>query len=205
MASIWSKKSVMGNLYIGLLHFPMRNRRGEIVSTAMTSVDVHDIARTARTYNVTRYFVVTPLPSQQRIAWRIRGFWTEGERADEASRRGEALENVTVAESLEETLAWIETAEGKPPFLLATSARPQAKRLISFEEIRDTLRKTERPVYILFGTGWGMADELIETCDAILPPIRGAQSFNHLSVRAAVAIVLDRVVGENEEDIKEDG
>ena len=195
----------MGSLYIGLLHFPMRNRRGEIVSTAMTSVDVHDIARTARTYNVTRYFVVTPLPSQQQIAWRIRGFWTEGERVDEASHRGEALESVTVAESLEETLAWIETAEGKSPLLLATSARPQAKRLTSFEEIRATLRETERPVYILFGTGWGMADELIETCDAILPPIRGAQSFNHLSVRAAVAIVLDRVVGENEEDIKEDG
>lgn len=195
----------MGNLYIGLLHFPMRNRRGEIVSTAMTSVDVHDIARTARTYNVARYFVITPLPSQQRIAWRIRGFWTEGERADEASHRGEALEFVTVAESLEETLEWIETAEGEPPFLLATSARLHSRRLISFQETKTTLREAKRPVYILFGTGWGMADELIETCDAILPPIRGDRSFNHLSVRAAVAIILDRVVGENEEDIKEDG
>ena len=195
----------MGNLYIGLLHFPMRNRRGEIVATAMTSVDVHDIARTARTYDVTRYFVITPLPSQQQIAWRIRGFWTEGERADEASRRGEALEFVTVAESLEETLAWIEAAEGEPPLLLATSARPQTRRLISFQETKTTLRKGKRPVYILFGTGWGMAGELIETCDAILPPIRGDQPFNHLSVRAAVAIILDRIVGENEEDLKEDG
>ena len=64
----------MGNLYVGLLHFPMRNRCGEIVATAMTSVDVHDIARTARTYGVVRYFVITPLASQQQIAWRIRVF-----------------------------------------------------------------------------------------------------------------------------------
>jgi hypothetical protein len=195
----------MGNLYIGLLHFPMRNRKGEIVSTAMTSVDVHDIARTARTYEVARYFVVTPLPSQQQIAWRIRGFWTEGEQVDEASRRGEALEGVTVAESLEETVSWIESAEGESPLLIATSARTHAKRSISFQKARATLRNGKRPVYILFGTGWGMADELIETCDAVLPPIRGESSFNHLSVRAAVAIVLDRVVGEDEEEEKEDG
>jgi hypothetical protein len=187
----------MSNLYIGLLHFPMRNRRGEIVSTAMTSVDVHDIARTARTYGVVRYFVVTPLPTQQKIAWRIRGFWTEGERAMEESRRGEALESVSVAESLEETITWIEETEGEPPLLVATSARPHAKRPIAYEEVAEILRDKKRPVYILFGTGWGMADELIETCDVILSPIRNKSDFNHLSVRAAVAITLDRVVGEN--------
>ncbi len=86
----------MGNLYVGLLHFPMANRRGKIVATALTSMDVHDIARTARTYGVARYFVVTPLPSQQEIAWRIRGVWTEGERAIDKSRRGEAVEIVEV-------------------------------------------------------------------------------------------------------------
>ena len=91
----------MGNLYVGLLHFPMRNRRGEIVATSTTSMDVHDIARSARTYGVHRYFVVTPLPSQQEIAWRIRGFWTEGERAMESSGRGEAMEYLAIAEDLE--------------------------------------------------------------------------------------------------------
>ena len=186
----------MGNLYIGLFHFPMRSRTGEIVATSTTAVDVHDIARTARTYGVRRYFVVTPLPSQQEISWRIRGFWTE-ERADAESRRAEALEIVTVAADLEETLAEIEAEEGMAPLLVATSARRHGKRNVSYAELKEYLQTEERPVYIIFGTGWGMAEELIAATDALLPPIRGKSDFNHLSVRAAVAIVLDRVVGEN--------
>jgi len=189
----------MGNLYVGLLHFPMRNRRGEIVATSTTSMDVHDIARSARTYGVARYFVVTPLPSQKEIAWRIRGFWTEGERATEASRRGEAMEYVVVADDLEETLLWIEEAEGVRPMLVATSARETGGTQITYRELRRHLAEKREPVYILFGTGWGMADELIEACDAILPPIETASEFNHLSVRAAAAIVLDRVAGDREE------
>jgi len=189
----------MGNLYVGLLHFPMRNRRGEIVATSTTSMDVHDIARSARTYGVNRYFVVTPLPSQQAIAWRIRGFWTEGERAWEASRRGEAMEYLAVAEDLEETIEWIEDAEGQSPLLVATSARGTNKKSVSFDELRDRLRNDPQPVYMLFGTGWGMTDELIDVCDVILPPIMGNSEFNHLSVRAAVAIMLDRVAGDRDE------
>jgi len=185
----------MGNLYIGLLHFPMCNRRGEIVATAMTSIDVHDIARTARTYGVMRYFVITPLASQQRIAWRIRGFWTEREQAMEGSRRGEALELVMVASDLEESVSWIEEAEGACPILIATSARPQRGQGLSYAQVQDVLRREERPAYIVFGTGWGMADELVGACDYVLPPIEGQADFNHLSVRAAAAIVLDRVAG----------
>ncbi len=187
----------MGNLYLGLLHFPMRNRCGEIVATALTSMDVHDIARSARTYGVARYFVITPLPTQREIAWRIRGFWTEGERAAEKSRRGEALEIVWVASDLEETLDWITEAEGAAPFLVATSARGQGQECVSYEAMRKRLADDPQPVYILFGTGWGMTQELIETCDAILPPIMPKSDFNHLSVRAAAAIVLDRVRGDN--------
>jgi len=188
----------MGNLYVGLLHFPMRNRRGEIVATSTTSMDVHDIARSARTYGVARYFVVSPLPSQREIAWRIRGFWTEGERAAEASRRGEAMEYVVVAGDLEETLDWIEEAEGVRPLLVATSARTTNRAEISFEELRRRLRTDPGPVYILLGTGWGMTDELIEACDAVLPPVMKDSTFNHLSVRAAAAILLDRVVGDRD-------
>jgi hypothetical protein len=187
----------MGSLYIGLFHFPMRNRDGEIVATSVTSMDIHDIARSARTYGAARYFVVTPVPTQRAIAWRIRGFWTEEERIREKSRRGEALEYVVVSSDLEETLAWIEEAEGQPPLIVATSARPSVQNAVSYEELRRRLRTDARPVYILFGTGWGMADELIDACDAILPPIMPDADFNHLSVRAAAAIVLDRVAGED--------
>jgi len=187
----------VGNLYVGLFHFPMRNRQGEIVATSTTSMDIHDIARSARTYGVARYFVVTPLPSQREITWRVRGFWTEGEGASENSRRGEAMEYVVVADDLDETLRWIEETEGTTPYLVGTSARSKTKETISFEALRSRLRTDPRPVYILFGTGWGMADELIEATDAILPPIMPDADFNHLSVRAAAAIVLDRVAGED--------
>lgn len=187
----------MSSLYLGLLHFPMRNRQGEIVATSTTSMDIHDIARSARTYGVARYFVITPLPTQRAIAWRIRGFWTEGEGAAENSRRGEALEYVVVAEDLEETLRWIREAEGTDPYLVATSARATSKTVVTYGGLRGRLRTDPRPVYILFGTGWGMADELVEASDALLPPIRPEADFNHLSVRAAAAIVLDRVVGDS--------
>ena len=169
------------------------------MATSTTSMDVHDIARSARTYGVSRYFVVTPLPSQQAIAWRIRGFWTEGERAMEASRRGEALEYVAIAEDLEETIDWIEDAEGQTPLLVATSARASDKKGVTFDELRTRWRDDPRPIYMLFGTGWGMTDEVIEVCDVILPPIMGMSEFNHLSVRAAVAIMLDRIAGDRDE------
>ncbi len=169
------------------------------MATSTTSMDVHDIARSARTYGVSRYFVVTPLPSQQAIAWRIRGFWTEGERAMEASRRGEALEYVAIAEDLEETIEWIEDAEGRTPLLVATSARAADKRRVTFDELRTRQRDDPQPIYMLFGTGWGMTEEVIEVCDVILPPIMGASEFNHLSVRAAVAIMLDRIAGDRDE------
>jgi len=186
----------MGSLYLGLFHFPMKSRTGEIVATSTTPIDIHDIARSARTYGVARYFVVTPLPSQREIALRIRGFWTEGEGAIENSRRGEALEYVAIASDLDETIRFIREVEGVDPFLVATSARKTEKASVSYAGLRERLRRDPNPVYILFGTGWGMADELIDACDAILPPIMPEADFNHLSVRAAAAIVLDRLRGD---------
>lgn len=191
----------MGNLYIGLLHFPIKNRRGEIVATALTSMDVHDIARTSHTYGVATYFVVTPLPSQQDIAWKIVGFWTEGEQAANHSRRGEALAIIRVAADLDETVQIISEAEGKKPLLVSTSARTSdtgCSKHIPYDRLTEKILKSHLPIYILFGTGWGMSEELIATCDFLLPPIRPDALFNHLSVRSAVAITLDRLIGDKE-------
>jgi len=102
-------------------------------------------------------------------------------------------------EDLAATVAWIEEAEGKVPLLVATSARETRKERMSFDELRRRLADDPQPVLMLFGTGWGMADELIEACDVILPPVMGKSEFNHLSVRSAVAIILDRVAGDRDE------
>jgi hypothetical protein len=52
---------------------------------------------------------------------------------------------------------------------------------------------------ILLGTAWGLAQEVIDAGDGILPPISGLGNYNHLSVRSAAAIVLDRLLGAREE------
>jgi hypothetical protein len=185
----------MGNLYIALLHFPMLDRRGRVVATALTPIDVPDIARSARTYGVRRYFVVTPLSSQRDIADRLRRFWVEEE--DWPTRR-EALELVAVREDLEECYREISRTEGQEPQVWGTSARGGLPYpVLPWEEARARLR--ERPTLILFGTGHGMSTELLAACDALLPPIRANSGYNHLSVRAAVAIILDRLKGEGDD------
>jgi tRNA (guanine37-N1)-methyltransferase len=56
---------------------------------------------------------------------------------------------------------------------------------------------------MLFGTGQGLSQSLIERCDYLLLPIDGFSEFNHLSVRSAVAIVLDRWLGVNQQMVRD--
>jgi hypothetical protein len=56
------------SLYIGLVHYPVYNKNDEIITTAITNFDIHDIARTARTYNTAGYFIIHPLENQQMLA-----------------------------------------------------------------------------------------------------------------------------------------
>lgn len=188
----------MGKLYLGLIHYPVLNKRGEVAATALTGLDIHDIARSAKTYEVERYFVVTPLPTQQGIAARIRRYWLESE-LDHT--RAEALELVEVVPSYEESLLRIERREGRRPLTVGTSARKldhlEVAR-IGYEELRQRVDLGHEPVYILFGTGWGLADPFIERLDLLLEPIWGPGEWNHLSVRAAAAIILDRLRGRRE-------
>ena len=42
-----------------------------------------------------------------------------------------------------------------------------------------------------------MTEEIMDQLDHILDPIRGRGQYNHLSVRSAAAIILDRMFGES--------
>jgi len=185
----------MGDLYIGLVHYPVRNRKGEIVTSALTGLDIPDIARSAKTYGVTRYYVITPLKSQQEIATRLVEYWVRSDMIKESTHRGEALELVRIVATLEESLKEILEEEGLKPTLIGTSAREWPKEQISYKKLRELIESDRAPIYILFGTGWGLADSLIDQCDYLLPPIWGPTDYNHLSVRAAAAIILDRLRG----------
>jgi hypothetical protein len=60
------------------------------------------------------------------------------------------------------------------------------------------MAEIDRPLLLLFGTGWGLTDEVIAGVDQVLLPICGMPAFNHLSVRSAVAAILDRLFGMRE-------
>jgi hypothetical protein len=110
--------------------------------------------------------------------------------------------NVQLAGSLDAVIAQIEEKEGKKPLVVATSARlTEAQSVVSFFD-QKTVWKQDRPVLMLFGTGQGLAQPVIDRCDFLLLPVQGFADFNHLSVRSAVAIVLDRWLGVNQKTVE---
>ena len=178
------------NLHIALVHHPVINKKGEVVTTAVTNLDVHDLARSAKTYGAKSYFIVSPITAQKQIVDRILEHWREGAGRERVPQRGVALSLVKVVESLEEAKARLED-----PVVVATAANPRGRAVVSVADERARLRTDPRPTLLVFGTGHGLADSVLDGADALLEPIRFG-TYNHLSVRAAAAITLDRLVGE---------
>jgi len=193
----------VGALYLALVHGPVANKRGEPITTAVTGLNVHDIARTAATYGVRNYYLVTPLVPQQRLVERITAHWRTGPGAAYNPTRKTALDLVRVTATLGQAVADVTAREGAPPRLVATSARPRADvAAVGYAELRRALAADPGPVLLVFGTGWGLTAEAMAGVDALLPPVmamgKGPGDFNHLPVRAAVAVVLDRLLGTGE-------
>jgi hypothetical protein len=61
----------LANLYIGLVHYPIMNKHKEVITTAITNYDIHDIARASITYDVSKYFVIHNIPAQRELAANI--------------------------------------------------------------------------------------------------------------------------------------
>lgn len=181
--------------HIILLHYPILNRNGDVVTTAVTNLDIHDISRAARSYGVQSYHIVTPIKLQRELVQKIIGHWQEGWGKTHNPNRAEAFTTTGINESLDEAVAAITEMEGEPPLLVATSARDISSKRFSFSG----LREDTRPVALVFGTGWGIAPEAESRFDGFLPPVRGPVPYNHLSVRSAVSIILDRFLGLREE------
>lgn len=181
------------NVHVALLHYPVYNRQGEIIVSSVTNLDIHDIARAALTYGVSRFYLVTPLEDQLKLIQRLLSHWREGHGSAHHPERKMALGLVTAAASLAEVVGIIETDCGQKPELLVTSAS-QADATLSYSEARERI-KQGKPLLILFGTGWGLTKEVLAMADSTLAPIRGSSDYNHLSVRSAVAIILDRLMG----------
>ena len=96
---------------------------------------------------------------------------------------------------MREAVERVERDFGQRPAVVGTSARDAGKvPRMTPGQVRALAR--ERPVLLLFGTGHGLAPEALNACDGILRPLRWMDAYNHLPVRAAVAVTLDRVLGD---------
>ncbi|NPA15306.1 MAG: RNA methyltransferase [Deferribacteres bacterium] len=186
--------------YLFLVHYPVYNKRGDVVVSSITNLDIHDISRLVKTYCGKAFFMITPLSAQKAMIERITSHWKAGFGAVYNPTRDEALKLVRVADSIEDAVKKVEEAEGQRVLLVATSAKKREGKRISYRELSRIIRSGEMPVAILLGTGWGLTEDVIKKCDFVLDPIEGLGNYNHLSVRCAAAIILDRILGRKDDE-----
>jgi hypothetical protein len=178
---------ISSRLAVGLVHHPVKDRTGTVVATNITNFDIHDIARAGRAYGVDKDLMFVS---------RILDHWRVGQGSKYNPMRKTALDQVRTATTVLDAIQqW-----GKPNTkVVGTSAREFAIPRVPFRELREKLhgKDSDEHYLLLFGTGFGMTTELIETFDYLLEPIKGAlpADYRHLSVRSAVTICLDRLLG----------
>lgn len=176
------------------MHYPVYNKLREVVTTALTNLDLHDIARSSRTFGLDRFYIVTPSHNQQELALRITGHWQEGWGASYNPDRKEALDIVRVCDTLADARMDLQSGFAAPVRTVITGAANRTGS-ISFPTFRQMLDNPDTPFLLLLGTGWGLTEACFDAADHILEPIAGAGTYNHLSVRSAAAIMLDRLRG----------
>lgn len=180
------------NIHLALVHFPVYNKNGEIVTSSVTTLDVHDISRVCRTYGLDSFYVVTPLKTQQELVKQIVGHWLKGHGAEYNPTRKEALLKTCVKNLLEEVVEDIAQRCGEKPKTVVTGAKPYPQS-IGYSQMREQF-KNGGQYLLVFGTGWGLERGVLKRADYVLLPISGTNEYNHLPVRAATAIIIDRLL-----------
>ena len=184
----------MKEIYLALVHHPIKNKRGSLVTTSVTNLDIHDISRSCKTFGIKNYFIVTPISKQQDLVSKILGHWDSERASDYNPDRQDALSDTRVLSSVEDCIERITQECGQKPVVVATGAN--FKDYLGAEgSLREKFSSIDNPpCLLLFGTGWGLHSDLDKLIDYKLEPIFGVNSsYNHLSVRSAVAIYLDRL------------
>lgn len=186
------------NLYIALCHYPVVNKFGEKVAVSVTNLDLHDMSRVARSYGLGGFYATTPIEDQKALADQLLNHWKKGAGSLANPDRAEAFSKVKVFDDIEAAVLDIEAQTGQCPRLAATSARldrrKKAEPAMTYQEVQGWLANS--PVLLIFGTGHGLAEEVLSKADGILRPIRFLDDYNHLSVRSAVAIIVDRLIAD---------
>lgn len=187
--------TIAANFNIALVHYPVYNKNRDVVATAVTNLDIHDIARCARTFGLSRYYIVTPVEEQRRLVEKIRLHWLEGWGSTYNPKRKAALELLQTENSVADAILDIEKRTGRRPKVVVTGAAGRDNS-VSFPEMKALIdADPEQPFLMLLGTGWGLIEEVFDKNDYVLEPISGGGDYNHLSVRSAASIMLDRLFG----------
>lgn len=179
---------------VALVHHPVVDKNGATIAAAVTALDLHDIARASKTFGIDGFYVVTPLEDQQVLVQNIIDHWVTGVGARHNPDRQAALKLIRLQPSLKDSVMDIGRRVGATPRVVVTSAGMENSDL-SFLQLK-RLAAQQQPVLLVFGTAWGLAPELVNDADFRLAPIDGHNGYNHLSVRSAVSIILDRMLGQ---------
>lgn len=177
---------------VALLHHPVYNKHREVVATAVTNLDIHDIARASRTFGADRYYIVTPVEEQQKLVAKVARHWQSGWGSTYNPKRKAALDIVEVVPTLAAALEEMKARTGRIPKVVVTGAVSR-NNSVSSDELAGMMATGDQGFLLLFGTGWGMTEEIFDAADYVLEPIKGPGDYNHLSVRSAVSIYLDRL------------
>ena len=183
-----------GKFSIALVHYPVYDKNRQVVNTAVTNLDIHDIARAARTFGADRYYIVTPVIEQQRLVNRVADHWQSGWGADYNPKRKLALDLLVIMPDLVAVTGDMHSRYGSPPVIVVTGAAGRVGA-VSDSELAARVRESNENFLFLFGTGWGMTEKIFDAANLVLAPINGSGDYNHLSVRSAVSIYLDRIFG----------
>jgi tRNA (guanine37-N1)-methyltransferase len=192
-------KKFIPNHYCALLHNDVMMPDGRKGESSVTSIDIHDIARSSATYGIKKYFIVTRLESQKKLVQTFLNFWQNGNGLDYNQSRAFALNSVSCVSEINEVISEVEKIEGVKPICIVTSSRREVShdKMINYFD-HEKIWEKKRPIIFVFGTSHGISKEVMDFCDYKLIPIEGFEKFNFLSVRSAAAIIFDRWLGINQ-------
>ncbi len=173
----------MAEIAVALLHCPILNRHGETSTTAITSIDVHDFARTCAFYDVAPVYFVHPAAGMHALLDDMTDYYLSGAGGEKNPARKSMLHAVRCVKTLQEI------RDEDDYQLWYTSATPPECECVEPSK----LLEIEGKHLIVFGTGWGLDVENLPKKNGWLSPIKGVGKVRHLSVRGALAIYLDRL------------
>ena len=184
---------------MALRHDSVLGRQDKIIHANVTQIDLHDFCRLTATYDLGGFHCITEIGAQHEICQNILDFWNKGFGKDYNPDRVAALQNMRIHNNFGELLEMLTAKDGQAPLLIGTSAKPfeDNKKVLDFPAFSDIIARSGRSAVIQFGTSWGLSPEQLNRCDWVLPPIYGYDGYNHLSVRCAAAIIVDRLFSQS--------